>query len=111
MWLHLVSSLETTDINSIVDVLLPPLVRELSTGDAMAPASPVKQLATRLGKKLRRKIGDIEYSKLLAEAQTRLNIRRAERKKVSVHHLLCHHHYRPYLISTIPAFDFNDNQS
>ncbi|XP_063380914.1 small subunit processome component 20 homolog isoform X2 [Cydia fagiglandana] len=83
MLLHLISSFETSDIlHSIVDILLPPLVREMSTGDPMAPASPVKQLATRVGKKLRRRIGDIEYGKLLAEAQTRLNIRRAERKKV-----------------------------
>ncbi|XP_045535556.1 small subunit processome component 20 homolog [Papilio machaon] len=82
MWLHVISFLETDDINSIIDVILPPIVRELSTGDASTPATVAKQLAGRLGKKLRRKIGDIEYSKLVAEAQTRLNIRRAERKKV-----------------------------
>ncbi|XP_028163642.1 small subunit processome component 20 homolog [Ostrinia furnacalis] len=82
MWTHLISSLETDDLNKIIDVILPPIVRELSVGDVGAPASPVKQLAGRLGKKLRRKIGDIEYGKLVAEVQTRLNIRRVERKKV-----------------------------
>ncbi|KAJ2937884.1 hypothetical protein O0L34_g18707 [Tuta absoluta] len=82
MWQHVISSLETEDISKIIDVILPPIVRELSTGDPLAPASPVKQLANRLGKKLRRKIGDIEYSKLVAEAQTKLNVKRAERKKV-----------------------------
>ena len=80
MWLHLISSLDTEDINTIVDIFLPAIVRELSTGEG--PSSIVKQLAGRLGKKLRRKIGDIEYSKMAAEAQTRLNVRRAERKKV-----------------------------
>lgn len=82
MWLHLISALEASDVHNIVSVILPPLVRELSTGDSLAPASPARQLAGRLGKKLRRKIGDIEFSKLAAEAQTRLNIKRAERKKV-----------------------------
>ncbi|XP_049868874.1 small subunit processome component 20 homolog [Pectinophora gossypiella] len=82
MWQHVISSLSDEDLHKIVDVLLPPIVRELSTGDAMAPASAVRQLANRLGKKLRRKIGDIEYGKMVADAQTRLNIRRAERKKV-----------------------------
>ncbi|CAG9093810.1 unnamed protein product [Plutella xylostella] len=81
-WMHLISSLENEDLNRVVDLMISPLVRELSTGDPMAPASLVRQLAGRLGKKLRRKIGDIEYSKLAAEAQTRLNVRRAERKKV-----------------------------
>lgn len=83
-WMHLISSLENEDLNRVVDLMISPLVRELSTGDPMAPASLVRQLAGRLGKKLRRKIGDIEYSKLAAEAQTRLNVRRAERKKVNL---------------------------
>lgn len=81
-WTHLISSLENEEVNRIIDVILPPIVRELSTGDAATPASVAKQLAGRLGKKLRRKIGDIEYSKLVAEAQTKLNIKRAERKKL-----------------------------
>lgn len=82
MWLHVISFLEADDVNNVIDVILPPIVRELSTGDAATPATVAKQLAGRLGKKLRRKIGDIEYSKLVADAQTRLNVRRAERKKV-----------------------------
>ncbi|XP_072931772.1 small subunit processome component 20 homolog [Epargyreus clarus] len=82
IWLHVISSFELEDLNKVVDVILPLIVRELSTGDAMAPASPVKQLAGRLGKKLRRKIGDIEYSKMAAEVQAKLNIKRAERKKI-----------------------------
>ncbi|CAK1596413.1 unnamed protein product [Parnassius mnemosyne] len=82
MWLHVISFLEQEDLNRVIDVILPPIVRELSTGDASTPATIAKQLAGRLGKKLRRKIGDIEYSKLVAEAQTRLNMRRAERKKI-----------------------------
>ncbi|PZC82298.1 hypothetical protein B5X24_HaOG210854 [Helicoverpa armigera] len=82
MWTHVISSLENEDVNKIVDVILPPIVRELSTGDAATPATVAKQLAGRLGKKLRRKIGDIEYSKLVAEAQMKLNIKRAERKKL-----------------------------
>ncbi|XP_068632256.1 small subunit processome component 20 homolog [Battus philenor] len=82
MWLHVISFMEPESLNKIMDVILPPIVRELSTGDATTPASLAKQLAGRLGKKLRRKIGDIEYSKLVAEAQTRLNKRRAERKKI-----------------------------
>ncbi|XP_026487160.2 small subunit processome component 20 homolog [Vanessa tameamea] len=81
MWLHVISSLSPEEILTIIDVFLPPIVRELSTGEGMA-ATPAKQLAGRLGKKLRRKIGDIEYSKMAAEAQTRLNIKRAERKKL-----------------------------
>ncbi|XP_034830550.1 small subunit processome component 20 homolog [Maniola hyperantus] len=80
MWLHVISSLDTTDINRIVDVILPAIVRELSTGDG--PSSAAKQLAGRLGKKLRRKIGEIEYGKMAAEVQTKLNIKRAERKKM-----------------------------
>ncbi|CAG4990641.1 unnamed protein product [Colias eurytheme] len=82
MWIHFISTLEPEDINRIIDVMLPPVVRELSTGDAMSPSSVAKQLAGRIGKKLRRKIGDIEYSKLAAEVQTKLNIKRAERKKI-----------------------------
>ncbi|XP_075973802.1 small subunit processome component 20 homolog [Anticarsia gemmatalis] len=82
MWTHVISSLEGDEVNRIIDVILPPIVRELSTGDAATPATVAKQLAGRLGKKLRRKIGDIEYSKLVAEAQTKLNIKRAERKKL-----------------------------
>ncbi|XP_013199858.2 small subunit processome component 20 homolog [Amyelois transitella] len=82
MWMHLISSLETEVLHKIIDVILPPLVRELSTGDPLSPASVAKQLASRLGKKLRRKIGDLEYSKMVADVQTRLNIRRAERKKL-----------------------------
>ncbi|OWR44952.1 hypothetical protein KGM_210874 [Danaus plexippus plexippus] len=78
MWLHIISSLETEDLLRLVDVILPPIVRELS----LEQTSAVKQLAGRLGKKLRRKIGDIEYSKMAANVQTKLNMRRAERKKV-----------------------------
>ncbi|CAG9786029.1 unnamed protein product [Diatraea saccharalis] len=81
-WMHVISSLEQEDLYKVIDVILPPIVRELSVGDVGAPASPVKQLAGRLGKKLRRKIGDIEYSKLVAEVQTKLNVKRAERKKI-----------------------------
>lgn len=81
MWIHLINLFEVEDMMKVVDIILAPVVRELSTGDAMAPASPAKQLAGRIGKKLRRKLGDIEYSKLAAVAQTRLNVRRAERKK------------------------------
>ena len=84
MWTHVISLLEDDDVNKIVDVILPPIVRELSTGDAATPATAAKQLAGRLGKKLRRKIGEIEYSKLVAEAQMKLNIKRAERKKVGI---------------------------
>ncbi|XP_041978665.1 small subunit processome component 20 homolog [Aricia agestis] len=80
MWQHVISSFETADIQRVVDVILPPIVRELSTGEGAA--SPAKQLAGRLGKKLRRKLGDIEFSKMAADVQTKLNIRRAERKKV-----------------------------
>ncbi|CAH2980138.1 unnamed protein product [Chilo suppressalis] len=80
--LHTISSFEQQDLNQVIDVILPPIVRELSVGDVGAPASPAKQLASRLGKKLRRKIGDIEYSKLVAEVQTKLNVKRAERKKI-----------------------------
>lgn len=82
MWLHLISSLETKDLNTVIDIFMPAIVRELSIGEGSS--SPVKQLAGRLGKKLRRKVGDIEYSKMAAEAQTRLNVRRAERKKVII---------------------------
>ncbi|XP_050560675.1 small subunit processome component 20 homolog [Spodoptera frugiperda] len=82
MWTHVISSLESEDVNKVIDVILPPIVRELSTGDAATPATIAKQLAGRLGKKLRRKIGEIEYSKLVAEAQMKLNIKRAERKKL-----------------------------
>ncbi|XP_012551247.2 small subunit processome component 20 homolog isoform X1 [Bombyx mori] len=82
MWIRMVGGLEADDVTGVLDVLLPPLVRELSTGDAAAPASIPKQLARRLARKIRRKIGEIEYSKLAAEAQTRLNIKRAERKKL-----------------------------
>ncbi|CAH1645371.1 unnamed protein product [Spodoptera littoralis] len=82
MWTHVISALESQDVNKVIDVILPPIVRELSTGDATTPATIAKQLAGRLGKKLRRKIGEIEYSKLVAEAQMKLNIKRAERKKL-----------------------------
>ncbi|XP_059048570.1 small subunit processome component 20 homolog [Achroia grisella] len=82
MWMHVIGILETEELNKVVSVLLPPIVRELSTGDAQAPASLPKQLAGRLGKKLRRKIGDIEYGKMVSEVQMKLNIKRAERKKI-----------------------------
>ncbi|CAK1547347.1 unnamed protein product [Leptosia nina] len=82
MWLHFIGLLETEDLNKIIDVILPPIVREVSTGDSATPATIGKQLASRLGKKLRRKIGEIEYGKLAAEVQTKLNIKRAERKKI-----------------------------
>ncbi|XP_053608053.1 small subunit processome component 20 homolog [Plodia interpunctella] len=82
MWVHLISSMDTEDLNKIIDVILPPIVRELSTGDPLAPASAARQLANRVGKKMRRKIGELEYSKMVADVQMKLNIRRAERKKV-----------------------------
>ncbi|XP_023944634.2 small subunit processome component 20 homolog [Bicyclus anynana] len=80
MWMHIISSLESDEVNTIIDVVLPPIVRELSTGDG--PSSVAKQLARKVGKKLRRKVGEIEYSKMAAEVQSRLNVRRAERKKI-----------------------------
>ncbi|KAM3959212.1 small subunit processome component 20 homolog [Aphomia sociella] len=82
MWMHVISLLDNEELNKVVDVMLPPIVRELSTGDAAAPASLPKQLAGRLGKKLRRKIGDVEYGKMVADVQMKLNIKRAERKKL-----------------------------
>ncbi|KAL4717980.1 hypothetical protein ACJJTC_013019 [Scirpophaga incertulas] len=80
-WLHIVSAFDPADINSVVDIMLPPVIRELSVGAPGAPATAAQQLAARLAKKLRRRIGDIEYAKLAAATQTKLNIKRAERKK------------------------------
>ncbi|VVC88993.1 unnamed protein product [Leptidea sinapis] len=82
MWLHFLNLLENDDLNKVVDVILPPIVREVSTGDLGAPASAARQLAGRLGKKLRRKLGEIEYGKMAADVQTKLNVKRAERKKL-----------------------------
>lgn len=90
-WMHLISWLDPEELSHLTGILIPPIVRELSAFGAVeggaGPVGVAKQLASRLAKKLRRKLGDVEYARLAAEAQTALNVRRAERKKVSCFNL------------------------
>ncbi|GBP37217.1 Small subunit processome component 20 homolog [Eumeta japonica] len=78
-WLRLITLLNNDDIKHLLDIMLPSIVRELSTTEAPLIA---KQLAAKIGKKLRIRLGEIEYGKLVAAAQTKLNVKRSERKKI-----------------------------
>lgn len=61
--------------------LLSALVREMSEEDQNIDAD-LRQLALRVGSRLRKRMGSDVYDKLRAAAQMRLMVRRAERKKL-----------------------------
>lgn len=61
--------------------ILGALVREMSEEDQNVDAD-LRQVALRVGSRLRKRVGSDVYDKLRANAQMKLMIRRADRKKV-----------------------------
>lgn len=59
-----------------------PLVREMSEDDKNVDAK-LRHLARKVGDSLRSKIGDDPYNRLCSQLQTKLMIKRAERKKLT----------------------------
>lgn len=68
-------------ITKLAPTLLTPIVREMSDDDKNIDAK-LRQLAIRVGDTIRKKIGDDTYNLLRSQLQTKLMIKRAERKKL-----------------------------
>uniref|UniRef100_A0A1A9W7R9 Small subunit processome component 20 homolog n=1 Tax=Glossina brevipalpis TaxID=37001 RepID=A0A1A9W7R9_9MUSC len=77
----LITLLTTESIEMLAPALLSSLVREMSEDDQNVDAD-LRQLALHVGSRLRKRIGSELYDKLRSEAQMKLMIRRAERKKI-----------------------------
>ena len=60
--------------------LMGPLAREMSTIEVSN--APLRQLSKEVASIIKKNIGPDDYTKLLSRAQTRLDVRRAERKKI-----------------------------
>uniref|UniRef100_A0A0C9R5L4 UTP20 protein n=1 Tax=Fopius arisanus TaxID=64838 RepID=A0A0C9R5L4_9HYME len=68
-------------LKSILFQLMSPLVREMMTTEESN--APLRQLSKEVGRMIKKRIEDDEYSKLLAKVQQKLDVKRAERKKNS----------------------------
>lgn len=77
----MVTLLKNEVVQKIAQSLLSPLVREMSEEDQNIDPQ-LKQLAIRVGTRVKRRIGEDEYNSLRSKIQTSLNMRRAERRKV-----------------------------
>ncbi|RZF48294.1 hypothetical protein LSTR_LSTR010257 [Laodelphax striatellus] len=79
--------LDKAALQPILNHMLAPLVRELnvvdegSGGGSGDPKSTLKQIAKEAAVYVKRKIGADEYNRLVANLTTRLDVRRAERRK------------------------------
>jgi U3 small nucleolar RNA-associated protein 20 len=74
-----VALLEPDAIKAVAKSLLTPLIREMADGDHVNKT--LQNQAVKVGNSIKAKIGDNEYSKLLLELQSRMNIKKLERKK------------------------------
>lgn len=82
-WIEGLTELLTeTLINKLAPTLLTPIVREMSDEDKNID-SKLRQLALKVGNSIRNKIGQDVYNLLRSQLQTKLVIRRAERKKIT----------------------------
>lgn len=80
-WIEgLVTLISSEQIERLAYTLLAPLVREMSEEDQNVDAK-LRRLACHVGDTIRAQIGDDEYNILRSQIQTKLMVRRAERKK------------------------------
>jgi len=75
-----IALLDIDTINKLAFNILSPLIREMNEDDQNID-SKLRQLALRVGSKLRKRIGSDIYDKIRTEVQTKLMIKRAERRK------------------------------
>lgn len=73
--------LPTENVRKLAPTLLAPLVREMSDDDKNIDPK-LRQLALKVGNAVRQQIGDEPYNLLRTQLQTKLMIKRAERRKI-----------------------------
>lgn len=73
--------MDASIVTKLAPTLLTPVVREMSEEDKNIDAK-LRQLALKVGNAIRTKIGDDAYNLLRSQLQTKLMIKRAERKKL-----------------------------
>lgn len=82
-WIEGLSELLPAAITAkLAPTLLAPIVREMSDDDKNIDPR-LKQLAIKVGNSVRNQIGDDAYNLLRSQLQTKLMIKRAERKKLT----------------------------
>lgn len=74
-----VTTVEAEKLQQVLNHLLSPLVREMSTTDE--DNLPLRQLAKEVGGLLKKKVGSQLYISTMSKLQMHLNVRRAERKR------------------------------
>lgn len=74
------TALDFENLESFLDHLLVPLVREMMTAEESN--APLRQLSKEVGKLIKKKIGLEEYTKRLSKLQQHITIKRADRKRV-----------------------------
>lgn len=81
-WIEgLIELLPENTLNELSSNLMAPLVREMSEEDKNIDPK-MRQLALKVGNSLKQRIGDAEYQLLKTRLQTKLMLRRADRKKL-----------------------------
>lgn len=81
-WVEGVAELISVEtLKTLAPVLLTPITREMSEDDRNIDPK-LRQLAIKVGNTIRKKIGDDEYQSLRTQLQTKLMMKRAERKKL-----------------------------
>ncbi|XP_068083874.1 small subunit processome component 20 homolog [Anabrus simplex] len=74
------------ELQDVVQHLFAPLVREMSNEEESY--ADLRRLAKEVAKMIKQKVGVEEYSRLLMKLQTRLSIRRADRKKLQAQQVI-----------------------
>lgn len=75
----IVLKLDKESIQPVLHHIMAPLVRELNLAEN--EGTPLYRVAKETANYIKRKIGSEEYNNLLAKLTTRMNIKRAERRK------------------------------
>lgn len=75
----IVATVEIEKLKPVLFHIMSPLAREMSTTEVSN--APLRQLAKEVATMIKKKISLEEYTRLLSQAQQRLDTRRSERKK------------------------------
>lgn len=82
-WIEgLIELLPDNTLTELSTSLMAPLVREMSEEDKNIDPK-MRQLALKVGNSLKQKLGDAQYQLMKTRIQTKLMLRRAERKKLN----------------------------
>lgn len=96
----IVATVPAEYLKAILFSIMSPLVREIVTTERSNVE--LHQLAKEVASMIKKSIGNEEYTKLLNRVQQKLDIKRAERKRVRAQQVIFIHSLTPSLILSFP---------